>query len=362
MERDSHQYFSIFSLHMPSIHHIEMGFSLPVQFRKAIHTLPTPPTSPQDPQKALKRQASRFRLPKLLRRSQPENLITTEPTKAICQIKSSSSEVTYRAEKDERDFPSFRLPHEMERPLRPLVPAIPTLATGDGPLTGTLSRTLRKMPRSYHNLRVCNYENQFSSEPPKLPGNIPALLPSPLPSDREENQGGGTCFTFGNPVTREARHDTPTEVSYEYQNIVAAYCEDDFNEDVLACENTVVPAAERSRSPSTPVRQQDMHDWSAAARTPPTSNMSAILRSPKRDRSNSLSSEATWLSKSFAHEDHSPCMGQLERIKMNENSLAEKSRRCCHLVQGPTDDLLASWTGERKAVSKPQQISTPTAS
>jgi hypothetical protein len=340
---------------MSSLQHSDMGFSLPAQFRKATHTLPTPPNSPPEPSRGLKRHASRFRLPKILKRSQPANF-GTEVEKTTSQNKSITSEHPNFAKQDEPSVSAFRAVLDLKQPSHHVLPVLPKSTVSDEALNRTKSRKLKKMPKNHHNLRAYKSDNQLNSQPSKPFVITPALLPSPLPSDSEESQGRDTYFTFRNPRKPEDAQAKPTEASYEYQNIVAGYCEDVFEDDRRPSENTSVVAPPRGRTPPITSSQQKITHSSAVTRTPPTLNMSATLKSPKRDRSSSLSSEATWLSKSFAHEDHSACIGQLERIKMNEKRLAEKSRRCCHVVQGPNDDLPASRTGERKAVSQPYWI------
>ncbi len=335
---------------MSSIQHSEMGLSLMTPFRAPSHALPTPPSSPQALSKSLKRQASRFRLTHLLKRTQPVDSAACAPTETILRTECSSSRGFKCSEQLEPSISEFRRIHEIKQPFPLVLPITPTSTAKEESLTRTTSRKLRKMPKCYRNLRAHMCDNQLSSHPPKPLVKTPALLPSPLPSDSEEGHSRNGYFTFQKPRVPRNTHAKSAETSYDYQDIVAGYCEDVFEENSRDSESTRVIAADRGRIPPSPSQQQDNTHTSAVTRTAPTSNMSAALRSPKRDRSSSLSSEATWLSKSFSNQDHSTFIGQLESIKMNEKRLAEKSRRCCHLVQGPHDDLPAFWTGERKAV------------
>ena len=145
-------------------------------------------------------------------------------------------------------------------------------------------------------------------------------------------------FNFQNP------RSMTTGSTYEDENIVASYC-DDASE---WCEDAVEKFA--MSSPGSPPSK------CSPKLASPDAN-STKLRSPKRDRSSSLSSEATWLSRSFTTQDPSQCLGQLQAINMNEKRLAEKSRRCCHVVEGPTDPS-PCWIGERKAVCIPQLLTS----
>lgn len=343
------------SSHMSSDQHSEMGLSFPTPFRKPPHDLPTPPNSPQEVQKELKRQVSRFRLPKILKRNQPVNLTASEATETNAGSGSSSSRALKCSNKIDPGLPTPRTLDPMEQPLPLVAPVASTSTAKDESLSRHTSRKLRKMPASYRDLRAYKSDNQINSQPTKPVIKVPALLPSPLPSDTEDGQSRRAHFAFQNPREHgssgvEADEANATETSYEYENIVAGYCEDVFDENRTGSESAPAMIVDNEWSLPDPLQQRESTDTPAASRTPPTSNMSATLRSPKMDRSSSLSSEATWLSKSFARPDHSTCIGQLERIQMNEKRPAEKSRRCCHVVQGPNDDLSASWTGERKAV------------
>lgn len=335
---------------MASIQQAEMGLSFTRPCLKATHNLPTPPSSPRIPPKALKRQASRFRLPKILRRAQTVDPNPADADRKILHTTFSSLEHREYAKQERLNTAPCRPIHAIEQALPLFLPVAQMCTSKDESLTRTTSRKLRKMPKSHGDLKAYKYDMQPSSQPPKLPVKSPTLLPSPLPSDGEGSQDHNCYVAFRNP--KELRHTQviPAETSYEYEGIVAGYCEDVFQETSRCSEGTSAVRSYQKRSPATPPRKQEITHTSAVERTPPTSNMSATLRSPKRDRSSSLSSEALWLSKSFAVQDPAACVGQLERIKMNEKRLAEKSRRCCHLVQGPSDDLPASWIGERKAV------------
>jgi hypothetical protein len=327
---------------MSSIQHSEMGLS----FWKASHAPLTPPTSPKAPPRGLKRQTSWFRLPKILNRMRPVDSNISSAAGTIAPSDPSDFIALNSPKEDESSLEPFRT----KQPLPSVMPAVPkSSGTAEG-MTETTSKKLRKMPKSHHNLRQYKFDNQLSSQQSVPPIRVPALLPSPLPSDTEEDQCRKAYFAFQNPREPAAAHVKAAESSYECEGIVAGYCEDVFEGGSRDPEGTSAIAAERKRGPHSPPRLLITTDVPAARRTPATSNMSATLRSPKRERSSSLSSEATWLSKSFASPDRLTCLGQLERIKMNEKRLAEKSRRCCHLIQGPSDDVPASWIGERKAV------------
>jgi hypothetical protein len=330
----SHIISLVLDFQMSSIKHseLDMGLFFPTTFKKS-HNLPTPPISPVA--HPLKRQASRFRLPKLLKRSQTVDNVASVDRNAPW-YNHKSSERSKCLKQDESTSGRCLVSREAEKPLPPVLPAIPTSRPMDVSLTRTTSKKLKKMPKSYQNLRAYKSENELSVFTVKPAANPPTLLPSPLLSDSETAQNVDAFCAFRNPRGLKAVETQPTEGSCGYEDIVSGYCEDVFQASRRQPENN-------SNEASTPVTSSDV-------RPPATSNMSAALRSPKRDRSSSLSSEAIWLSKSFAHQDYSTCAGQLEKISMNEKSLAEKSRRCCHLVQGPNFDLPRSWTGERKAV------------
>lgn len=342
---------------MSPILHSEMGLAFATPFWKTSHTLPTPPNSPPEQPKNLKRHNSRFRFPKLLKRTQSDStaLVGKE---AIRLNRSCSSHPTKRPMQNEPNGLPFHVFQQAIQPLPLGQPSLLNQSAKDEPVLRTTSRKLKKMPKSHNNLRACKSVNQLGIQPPKPQMKTPVLLPSPLPSDSEESQGRNAYFAFRNPRGLEGNQIKPAEGLCEYEDIVAGYCEDVFAGNGQDSKSSSAIAAERDPSPSNPSAQEENTDQSAVTRTPPTSNMSATLRSPKRDRSSSLSSEATWLSKSFANQEQSTCIGQLERIKINEKRLAEKARRCCHLVQGPNDDLPASWTGERKAVCNPRHATT----
>jgi hypothetical protein len=337
---------------MSSLDHSEMGLSFATPLRTASHNLPTPPTSPQSLPKTLKRQVSRFRLPKILKRTQTSDSTKSAATEKILHNDSNSSQGQQYANYLRPGISTSRTFHEMKHPFPLILPIAPTpIPTAkDESLVRTTSRKLRKMPKSYRNLRTQKSDNQISLQPTRPDMRAPNLLPSPLPSDSEESHGSTEYFAFRDPRRLADSQVRPAESSYEYDDIVAGYCEDVFEEDGRSAGSTFAAVAGKKSGPATPPQQQGS-TTSATTRATPTSNMSATLRSPERDRSSSLSSEATWLSKSFATQDHSSCIRQLERIQMNEKRLVEKSRRCCHLVQGPNDDLPTSRTGERKAVS-----------
>jgi hypothetical protein len=336
---------------MSSLQHSEMLFPLTTPFRKAVHTvhtLPTPPNSPQEPPKSLKRQPSRFRLPKLLKRIQ-----TVDPINAT--VEGMTDHRYWRGQQ----CPKYDQPGAMtsaavsatQQPFLTLPTVAPISLASHELLMRKTSKKLRKMPKSYRDLRACKSDNRLDSEALQPSAKAPALLPSPLPSDSEDDRDRTTLFAFRNPRKPLGAQADPSESSYEYEGIVAGYCEDVFEGKSQGPESTSIAAADRTADETTDLPPQREPQAPVSPRTTPTSNMSATLRSPQRDRSSSLSSEATWLSKSFANQDSSACVGQLERIKMNEKRLAEKSRRCCHLVQGPNDDFFASWIGGRKAVS-----------
>ena len=338
---------------MSSLQHPDMGLWFATPIGKASHTLPTPPSSPRALPNILRRQASRFRLPKILRKTQIVD--TTRPAAEGPMFHSDSSSLEGRTCLEHfvpNTLPQNAVP-EMNQRSPPVPPDAPISTANGDSLARTTSRRLRKMAKSYGNLRVKSGDNQLILQPPKPVMKTPTLLPSPLPSDNEEGRALDGYFPFRHP--REPGHTqiTPAETSYECDSIVAAYCQGAFGDGGRASESVSAVSIDSELSPLTPPRQQANIHSSIDTRTPPTSNMSATLRSPKKDRSSSLSSEATWLSKSFASQNPSSCIGQLETITMNEKRLAEKSRRCCHLVQGPHDGLPASWTGERKAVSYP---------
>jgi hypothetical protein len=340
---------------MSSLEHSEIGLSFTTPFRTASHNLPTPPTSPPSLPKTLKRQTSRFRLPKILKRTRTSDSTRSAATETILRSDSNPSPGQQCSKYPEPSISASRTFHEMKKPFPLLLPfaprPIPTAK--DESLVGTTSRKLRKMPKNYRDLRAQKSDNQISLQPTKPDMRTPTLLPSPLPSDSEESHGSTEYFAFWNPRKLGNTEVKPAETSYDYDDIVAGYCEDVFEEDGRSAGSTPAVAAGRKLRPAIPPQPQESIT-SAATRTTPTSNMSATLRSPKRDRSSSLSSEATWLSKTFATKDYSNCIGQLERIQMNERRLADKSRRCCHLVQGPNDDLPATRTGKGKAVSYPE--------
>ena len=132
---------------MSSVQHSEMGFSLPGQFRKARHALPTPPDSPPAPPKSLKRQASRFCLPKILTRSQPTKMAGAEATKEVLQSKSCDFMEMNRAEQAETSMAAGRHLHELKQPLPFVLPLAPTSTVHDEALSRTKSKRLRKTPK-----------------------------------------------------------------------------------------------------------------------------------------------------------------------------------------------------------------------
>jgi hypothetical protein len=324
-------------------------------FRKASHT-PSPPCSPQPASKGLKRQVSRFHLPKILKRSQNLDSVPPLAHKAIQISQSGSCGPSKGSKHDDPSLPSFRKFGQMTQPPPLTLPVLSMPPSNNELLARTASRKLRKMPKSYSNLRAIRSDNQLASQLTAQLAKVPALLPSPLPSDGEEIEDCSAQFAFRTPIALQDPRPKPAEASYEYEDIVAGYCEDVFEVSSPESDRCLAVFTHQNGSQQANTAEQETAPSSAVTRTPPTSNMSAVLRSPKRDRSSSMSSEATWLSKRFAHSDHKTCIGQLETMKMNEKRLAEKSRRCCHLVQGPNDDLPSSWTGERKAVSRPEAL------
>lgn len=335
---------------MSSTKQPEMGVSLTTSFHKPSHAPPTPPLSPQTHGKELKRQTSRFRLPKILRRAHTSDSVSTA---APAAIQPSSSTVSTFSKCSTQDDPSDRAypgVYGTKQPIPGPMPVVQMSVAKDDSLTRTMSKKLRKMPKSYQNLRAFKSDIQPNSELTKTSIRVPALLPSPLPSDEEGRSREGFC-AFQNPRGAVATKANDVQPSYEDEGIVAGYCEDVFEDNIRSFGITSAVPRGRKQNSAVPSEPQESPHDSGDIRTPPKSNMSATLRSPKRDRSSSLSSEATWLSPSFARQDTSICMSQLERIQMNEKRLAEKARRCCHLVEGPEVDLPASWSGERKAVS-----------
>jgi hypothetical protein len=337
---------------MAFTHQSEMGLSLMRQCPKATHSLPTPPSSPQLLSKGVKRQTSRFRLPKILRRTQTlESIITTANRKVLHNTFSSLEDQEYS--KQDNIGTTFCRPIPVtEQAVAFPSPVVQSRTSKQESLTRNTSGKLRKMPKSCRDLKAHTYDKQPSSQPQKLLPKTPRLLPSPLHWDDVGSQNYNVRFAFQN--SKELRQAIVAEPSYEYQGIIAGYCEDVFQESSRGSECTSTGRSHQTQSLVTPPQRQEITHTSGIVQTPPTSNMSATLRSPKRDRSSSLSSEAMWLSKSFAYQDPLASAGQLEKIKMNEKRLAEKSRRCCQLVQGPTDDLGVPWLGERKAVSYPE--------
>lgn len=310
-------------------------------FRKASHTLPTPPDSPQALPMRLKRQPSRFRLPKILRRTQTVDIINHSVVAASLQRTSGTSVAKgFSVQGEPNIFPSPAVPKTPH-----LVPRISTVRQEPGgwneSMTRKSPRKLRRMPQSYHDLRPCKSDNQLCRRPSSTEMKAPALLPSPLLSDFEDGIARHGYLALNNHRSQE------DEEAIDYDDIVSGYCEDVFGGDCCRPESTSAVTAPQSGTQTALPEQIPRGPSPAFSGTSPGSNISASLRSPKRDRS-SLSSEATWLSKSFGHQTYSRCMGQVERIQTNEKRLVEKSRRCCHLVEGPIDN---SWTGERNAVS-----------
>ncbi len=351
-----HQSFSISFFRMSSVPYSEMGLSLATPFWKVSHIPPTPPTSPQRLPKILKRQASRFRMPRILKRTptvESSRCLTEEV--ALYDYGSVSS--AGRCPKhEEAVLTSSRITDEIQQPLAPVVSVLPMINVQEESPSRIKSKRLRKMPKSYRDLKATGPNDQICSEllTPSL--KMPRLLPSPLPSEVDNNHNG--YFAFRNPKEVGSTRSTRVETSYEFEGIVAGYCEDIFHERAPQFRSPAVVEHERQRRPATTPPKQQLGSFTPnSMRTPPTSNMSATLRSPKRERSNSLSSEATWLSKTYSNQDLSTCFGQLERIKTNETRLAEKSRRRCQLVQGPNDDWSTSCPWVRTAVSNSEACS-----
>ena len=327
-----------------------MGLSLATPFRKVPHFPPTPPTSPQGFPRILKRQASRFRMPRILKKNRTVESSRRPVEEAALHNDGSTSGEGKCSKHEEAVLASSRNTDEAQQSLAPVPPVPPTINVLEESLSRPKSKRLRKMPKSYRDLKATESNDQARSELLKPSLKIPELLPSPLPPEGDDNHNG--YFAFRNPREVESTQTTFVEPSYEFEGIVAGYCGDILHERTPHFRSPLVVELERQRRPATtPPKQQVDSYTSSCMRTPPTSNMSATLRSPKRERSASLSSEATWLSKSYSSQDLSNCFGQLERIKTNETRLAEKSRRCCQLVQGPIDDWPTSCPGVRRAVS-----------
>lgn len=332
-----------------------MGLSLATPFRKLSHFPPSPPTSPQGFPKILKRQASRFRMPRFLTRTS-----TVEPSRhpvaeTALHTDGSFPSAEKCSEHEEAVLASSRTTDETQQPFAPVPPLPPMIPVQQDSLSRPKSKGLRRMPQSYRDLKASGSQDQVCSELPKQSLKIPELLPSPLPSEGDDNYNG--CFAFRNPREAESTPTNFVETSYEFESIVMGYCEDNFRERAPHFRSPSVVELERQRRPATTPPKQPVDSYTSSfMRTPPTSNMSATLRSPKGERSASLSSEATWLSKSYSSQDSPTCSGQLERIKTNETRLAEKSRRCCQLVQGPIDDWPTACPGVRKAVSYPEAL------
>ncbi|ERF71909.1 hypothetical protein EPUS_08225 [Endocarpon pusillum Z07020] len=252
-------------------------------------------------------------------------------------------------EHEEAILASSRTTDEIQQPFAPVPPGPPMINVQEELLSRPKSKELRRMPQSYRDLKAAGSKDQVCSELLKPSLKTPELLPSPLPSEGDDNYNG--CFAFRNPKEAGPNPTTFVESSYEFEGIVMGYCEDNFRERASRFRSPLVGGLERQRCPATTPPKQPVDSYTSIfMRTPPTSNMSATLRSPKRERSASLSSEATWLSKSYSSQDSSTCFGQLERIKTSETRLAEKSRRCCQIVPGPIDDWpTTSCPGVRKA-------------
>jgi hypothetical protein len=317
---------------------------------KDTHSLPTPPNSPSPLPKGLRRQVSRFRLPKILRRTQ-----TVESTVAVTDRKPFNN--TFSSYGDQGCSKQDKIGPAPYRPIStskhanpPTLPVTQTCFPTGKSLAINTSKKLRIMPKSCRDLRAYTCDLQPRSQLPKLPAKAPSLLPSPLNTGDVESPKYNGSFAFQNP--KEVGLARVAELSYEYQGIVAGYCEDVFLDNSHGLECTSTGRNLQRQTPATPPQRPKIPHTSDVVRIPPTSNMSATLRSPKRDRSSSLSSEAMWLSRSFASPDPVTSVGQLEKIKMNEKRLAEKSRRCCQVVQGPADDMSIPWIGERKAVGE----------
>ncbi|KAF7508900.1 hypothetical protein GJ744_008609 [Endocarpon pusillum] len=325
-----------------------MGLSLATPFRKLSHFPPSPPTSPQGFPKILKRQASRFRMLKILKRTSTVESCRRPVAETALYTDGSFPSAEKCSEHEEANLASSRTTDEIQQPFAPVPPVPPMINVQEESLSRPKSQGLRRMPQSYRDLKASGPKDQVCSELLKPSLKTPELLPSPLPSEGDDNYNG--CFAFRNPRPAESTPTSFVESSYEFEGIVMGYCEENFRERAPHFRSPFVVELERQRCPATtPPKQPVDSDTSSFMRTPPTSNMSAPLRSPKRERSASLSSEATWLSKSYSSHDSSTCFGQLERIKTSETRLAEKSRRCCQIVQGPIDDWPTSCPGVRKA-------------
>lgn len=324
--------------------HPEMGLNFTMPLLKVSHTLLTPPDSPQGLSKASKRHPSRFRLPKILRRTRTVDLIN--PLRVSAGLhKPPNRSTTHECSKQEEPnvTTSPALP-ETTLPLSLILPVGSRPRLTDGSLIRIASRRLRRMPKSHHDLRASKSDNQLSLLPMSPDMKVAALLPSPLFSGPDGGQARNECFTFQDLMGQGGAD------ANDYEEIIADYCEDVFGKDRHASKSVSAINAPECGNQSASPKRQPHGQLFAVSQTSPVSKISVNLRSPKRERSSSLSSEATWLSKSFADQDYSTCMGQVERIKVNERRLTEKSRRCCHLVQGPSDDLADPWKGDGKTV------------
>jgi hypothetical protein len=322
-------------------HTADMTVSIPHPFPKGSEPLPTPPSSPRTLSKELRRQTSRFRLPRILRRAQTSELYNGRVSVSVGGTGSSAASAFDGITNTLQTPRSPRAIQELTAaPSLVATQATPRNASQEDLLNGSTSRKLRKMPKSHHNLRSYMSERQLSSQLVTSTVGAPTLLPSPLLADVTVSKNQNPYFTFQNPRDRHESESEAIESSYDYENIVAGCCEEVFEDNLKQNEITSDTVADQQLSS----QRKDL------VRTPPRPNMSATLRSPQRDRSSSLSSEGTWLSKAFAHRDHSICIRQLERIKVNEKKLAEKTRRCCHLVQPSNDGLLNNSEGNHNAV------------
>lgn len=218
--------------------------------------------------------------------------------------------------------------------------------TAHSPLVQHASKKLIRTAKSHGNLTDTSDCDQYNLHQCLSPNNVgPMLLPSPLPGSTGTAAQLNSSFssqTLQHPYTR-----TPVSVQNGcvYDEIVAGYnseCLTTAQKDQSSVGATPVAAT------TTPCQQVQRKLASAPEHrrikvddhreSPATSPTSPLLRSPERERSRSLSSEATWMSKSFTHQSYSTFVGQLESIRLNERRLQETPRRWCHVFESVDDE------------------------
>ena len=298
----------------------------------------TPPPTPLEQSSFSTRQPSRFRLPKLLKRSQSPGPEVTRP-KAVEDIRTVSVNTSDIPPLPRRVPSPFRAVTHMKRPIPLLLPAsppntprvsisdpgkrpiairqhsadshIPTtriVANIPEPESNMPQRSLRAIPRSVPNLRAPPSLLPLQTQEMKR-----TLLPSPFSHDNTMLVSPTeSCFTCQSATTR-----CLGIIPYEDNSIVSSYFDVSQPQNPLPASRPypTKKQAEQSMLQDVPLRS---HDTSI----PQTVRSTVKLAGPPRRGSNALSSEGDWLSGTMQY-----CEQWLEGV--------ETDPRRCQIVENP---------------------------